>query len=211
MTQSSVNEPQNTPGESANNAKRWAFLAVLIYGILLAVTIIGSGFKLATGEQARELFEFASNPILGLIIGMVCTALIQSSSTVSSIIVAMVAGGLPITIAVPMIMGANIGTSITSTLVSLGHVADKKEFQRAFASATIHDFFNIISVAVFLPLEIAFNLLEKISAALMDFFHIGGGFSMGTVWHLWTFLMTIKDLIFFRSFVMMITMTRKFI
>lgn len=181
MTQSSVNEPQNTPGESANNAKRWAFLAVLIYGILLAVTIIGSGFKLATGEQARELFEFASNPILGLIIGMVCTALIQSSSTVSSIIVAMVAGGLPITIAVPMIMGANIGTSITSTLVSLGHVADKKEFQRAFASATIHDFFNIISVAVFLPLEIAFNLLEKISAALMDFFHIGGGFSMGGV------------------------------
>ena len=90
----------------------------------------------------------------------------------------MVAGGLPITIAVPMIMGANIGTSITSTLVSLGHVADK-EFQRAFASATTHDFFNIISVLVFLPLEIAFNILERLSAALMDLFHIGSGFSMG--------------------------------
>lgn len=179
MTQSSVEKPHNTATDVRGKGKRWAFLALLVYGILLAVTIIGSGFKLATGDHARDLFEFASNPVMGLIIGMVSTALIQSSSTVSSIIVAMVAGGLPITIAVPMIMGANIGTSITSTLVSLGHVADKKEFQRAFASATIHDFFNIISVLLFLPLEIAFNVLEKTSAALMDFFHIGGGTAIG--------------------------------
>lgn len=165
--------------QSSNNAKNWALLILLVYGILVAVAMIGSGFKLATGDQARELFEFASNPIMGLIIGMVCTALIQSSSTVSSIIVALVAGGLPITIAIPMIMGANIGTSITSTLVSLGHIADKREFQRAFASATIHDFFNILSVVIFLPLEIAFNLLEKLSAALMALFHIGSGFALG--------------------------------
>lgn len=180
MTHTHPDEPQQQ-GAAPNNAKRWAFLILLIYGILLAVTIIGTGFKLATGDQAKALFEFAENPILGLIIGMVATALIQSSSTVSSIIVAMVAGGLPITIAVPMIMGANIGTSITSTLVSLGHVTDKKEFQRAFAAATIHDFFNVISVLVFLPLEIAFNLLERLSAAFMEFFHIGSGFQMGGV------------------------------
>lgn len=183
MTDSTVEQSHDTsqelPEKLSNNTKKWALLALLVYGILVAVTVIGSGFKLATGDHARELFEFASNPIMGLIIGMVCTALIQSSSTVSSIIVAMVAGGLPITIAVPMIMGANIGTSITSTLVSLGHVADKKEFQRAFASATIHDFFNLLSVAIFLPLEIAFNLLEKLSAALMDLFHIGAGFAVG--------------------------------
>lgn len=179
MTQSSPKTQNLAQHSSAGKAKRWAFLALLVYGILVAVTIIGTGFKLATGDHARDLFEYAANPILGLIIGMVATALIQSSSTVSSIIVAMVAGGLPITIAVPMIMGANIGTSITSTLVSLGHVADKKEFQRAFASATIHDFFNIISVLVFLPLEIAFNLLERLSGALMEFFHIGGGLALG--------------------------------
>ncbi len=173
MTQ--INPAQAPQG----NAKKWAFLVLLVYGILLAVTIIGSGFKLATGDQAKALFEFAANPVLGLIIGMVATALIQSSSTVSSIIVAMVAGGLPIQIAVPMIMGANIGTSITSTLVSLGHVTDKKEFQRAFAAATIHDFFNVICVVIFLPLEIAFNILEKASAALMELFHIGGGFAVG--------------------------------
>ncbi|MDC0603563.1 Na/Pi cotransporter family protein, partial [Aliiglaciecola sp.] len=84
---------------------KWLQLLVLVYIILLAVSIIGDGFKLATGEHANNLFAFAQNPILGLIIGMTATALIQSSSTVSSIIVAMVAGGLPIGIAIPMIMG----------------------------------------------------------------------------------------------------------
>ena len=130
---------------------RWLLLLVLVFAMLTAVGLIGGGFKTATQEHAKALFEFASNPFLGLIIGMVCTALIQSSSTVSSIIVAMVAGGLPITIAVPMMMGANIGTSITNTIVSLGHISDKNEFQRAFNAATIHDFFNVMCVLKFLP------------------------------------------------------------
>ncbi|UAA38295.1 Na/Pi symporter [Paraneptunicella aestuarii] len=162
-----------------SNKWNWALLALLVYGILLAVTVIGSGFKLATGEHAKSLFEFAANPILGLIIGMVSTALIQSSSTVSSIVVAMVAGGLPIEIAVPMIMGANIGTSITSTIVSLGHVADKEEFQRAFNAATIHDFFNVICVFIFLPLEIAFGFLEKLSGAMVELFSSSSGMVIG--------------------------------
>tara|TARA_R110001592_G_scaffold57536_2_gene174641 strand:- start:647 stop:1729 length:1083 start_codon:yes stop_codon:yes gene_type:complete len=142
-------------------------LLFLIYIILLAVSVIGDGFKLATGEHATALFEFAQNPLLGLIIGMTATALIQSSSTVTSIIVAMVAGGLPIGIAIPMVMGANIGTSITNTIVSLGHITNKNEFQRAFSAATVHDFFNMLCVVIFLPLEIAFGLLEKISSTVI--------------------------------------------
>lgn len=159
--------------EKNNNWQRWLLLILLVYVMLLAVSMIGSGFKYAAGEQARELFNFASNPIMGLIIGMVSTALIQSSSTVTSIIVGMVAGGLPITIAVPMMMGANIGTSITNTLVSLGHVAKKEEFQRAFNAATIHDFFNVLSVLIFLPLEMAFGILEYLSGQIVALIHTG--------------------------------------
>ena len=96
------------------NWQRWLLLAFLVYVMLVAVSMIGSGFKYATGDHARELFNFASNPIMGLIIGMVSTALIQSSSTVTSIIVGMVTGGLPITIAVPMMMGANIHYDVSS-------------------------------------------------------------------------------------------------
>lgn len=159
---------------------RWTLLVLLIFAMLAAVSLIGGGFKTATEEQARTLFEFASNPFMGLIIGMVATALIQSSSTVSSIIVALVAGGLPIHIAIPMMMGANIGTSITNTIVSLGHIKDKQEFQRAFNAATIHDFFNIFAVLIFLPLEIMFGLLEYLSAAMVGLFTLGSTTDVGS-------------------------------
>lgn len=168
-----------TPLSRAAKTRRWLWLLFLVYVMLTAVSIIGSGFKLATAEHARSLFEFASNPVMGLVIGMVGTALIQSSSTVTSIIVAMVAGGLPITIAVPMMMGANIGTSITNTIVSLGHVADKTEFQRAFNAATVHDFFNVFAVLIFLPLEIAFGLLEYLSGLMVSLFAIGATSDVG--------------------------------
>lgn len=157
----------------ANQPKplRWLLLLFFVYLMLVAVGLIGGGFKVASKDYADELFAYASNPILGLIIGMVCTALIQSSSTVSSTIVAMVAGGLPINIAIPMMMGANIGTSITNTIVSLGHITDKDAFQRAFNAATIHDFFNVFSVLVFLPLEIYFGILEGLSNTLVNLFY----------------------------------------
>ena len=141
----------------------------LVYFLLVAVSLIGGGFKIAAGDHAKELFAFASNPITGAVIGIVATALIQSSSTVASIIVGLVAGGLPVSIAIPMVMGANIGTTITNTIVSLGHVRQGEEFKRAFAAATVHDFFNLLSIFIFLPLEVAFGFLEKMGAALSNF------------------------------------------
>ena len=143
----------------------WLGIAASVYLILVAVGMVGSGFKWASGgkEGAEKLFAFATNPFMGLIIGTLATALVQSSSTVTSVIVGLVAGGLPVGMAIPMIMGANIGTSVTNTLVSLGHAREKEEFKRAFSAATVHDFFNIMAVLIFLPLEMAFGFLEKTS------------------------------------------------
>jgi sodium-dependent phosphate cotransporter len=73
-----------------------------------------------------------------------------------------------------MIMGANIGTTVTNTIVSLGHVARSNEFRRAFAAATCHDFFNFITVAVLLPLELATGYLSRISAELASLVGAGG-------------------------------------
>ena len=117
-------------------------------------------------ESAQALFAFATNPFMGVLLGGLVTALVQSSSTVTSIIVGMVAGGLPVSVAIPMVMGANLGTTITNTLVSFGHVGNREEFRRAFAAATVHDGFNLLSIAIFLPLEIAFGILERLSGAL---------------------------------------------
>lgn len=164
--------------QSASHYLQWLSVALLVYLLICAVGIIGSGFKMATGDHARELFSFASNPFAGLVVGTVATALIQSSSTVTSIIVGLVAGGLPVEIAVPMVMGANIGTSITNTIVSLGHVREKKEFKRAFSAATVHDFFNLFSVVLFLPLEMAFGVLQKIGAWMASLFYGSGDASI---------------------------------
>ena len=147
--------------------------------MLLAVSIIGNGFNTMTSGHAEGLFEFASHPVTGLIIGILATALIQSSSTVTSIIVAMVAGGLPITLAVPMMMGANVGTSITNTIVSMGHIHDKREYEKAFQAATIHDVFNVMAVIIFLPLEILFGLLERISGWLVSWMHSDTAVAVG--------------------------------
>lgn len=157
---------------------QWLTVAVLVYLLICAVGMIGGGFKMSAGEHAKELFAFASNPFAGLVVGIVATALIQSSSTVTSIIVGLVAGGLPVELAVPMVMGANVGTSITNTIVSLGHVRSKEEFKRAFAAATVHDFFNLLSVIIFLPLEIAFGLLEKMGSWLSGLFYGAGDTSI---------------------------------
>lgn len=149
---------------------KWVAVLMLIYFLLVAVALIGDGFKISTGGAATQLFEFATNPLIGLMVGIVATAAIQSSSTVTSIIVGLVAGGLPISIAIPMVMGANIGTSLTSTIVSLGHVKDGEEFKRAFSAATVHDSFNVLAVLLLFPVELMFHPLENASLWLAGFF-----------------------------------------
>ncbi|AJE33051.1 NptA protein [Corynebacterium humireducens NBRC 106098 = DSM 45392] len=167
-------EPARSPFERfglhgrALGAANWIAVAVGIYLLITAVSVIGDGFKLATRGQAEELFAFASNPLIALMIGVLATALIQSSSTVTSITVGLVAGGLPMATAIPMLMGANIGTTLTSTLVSLGMVRQKEDFRRAFAAASVHDFFNLLAVVIFLPLEMMFGILDRASTFLAD-------------------------------------------
>ncbi|PKF61125.1 sodium:phosphate symporter [Psychromonas sp. psych-6C06] len=163
-----------------NKLFNWVAVIFLIYSMLVAVSTVGSGFKIFSGGAAgaEQIFEFVTNPFIALILGTLATALVQSSSTVTAVIVGLVAGGLPLSIAIPMIMGANIGTTITNTIVSIGHVRDKAEFKRAFSAATVHDFFNLLAVIIFLPLELMFGMLEKIATATAHFFVDGANVSM---------------------------------
>jgi len=147
---------------------QWLVVALSVYFLITAVGMIGGGFKAATKGDATQLFEFATNPFMGLVVGILATSLIQSSSTVTSIIVGLVAGGLSVEMAIPMVMGANIGTTITNTIVALGHIGRKKAFRRAFAAATVHDIFNLIAVVIFMTLELTTGILQKIGAVLAE-------------------------------------------
>ena len=161
-----MQQTQSLPQQRASHFRslfNWVTVIALVYIILVAVGAVSHGFKGFSGgaEGAAQIFAFANNPFVALLLGILATALVQSSSTVTSVIVGLVAGGLPIGMAIPMIMGANLGTTITNTIVSLGHIRDRAEFRRAFAAATVHDFFNLLAVFIFLPLELMFGLLQK--------------------------------------------------
>ena len=158
----------------------WVLVALFVYLLLIGVNLIGDGFKWVSGgkEGAKAIFEFAKNPIAGVILGVLATALVQSSSTVSSVIVGLVAGGVPVSIAVPMIMGANMGTTITNTIVSLGNVREGKAFNKSFQAATVHDFFNLYSILIFLPIEIFFQPLQKMANLISTFMAGGSDASM---------------------------------
>ena len=71
-------------------------------------------------------------------------------------------------IAIPMVMGCNIGTTVTNTIVSLGQVGEREQFRRAFAGATVHDVFNWTVVCILLPIEVWFGYLYHLSSWLVD-------------------------------------------
>jgi sodium-dependent phosphate cotransporter len=134
----------------------------LIYFFLVGVSSLEAGIKIMGQDTQESLFAAAGNPIAALCIGILGTVLVQSSSASTSVIVGLVASGaLGVDDAIPMVMGANIGTTVTNTLVSLGHIRQSDEFRRAFAAATVHDFFNVLAVLILLPLELVTGLISN--------------------------------------------------
>ncbi len=158
------------PAAAANHPfVRVLLVLFLLFLFLLGVNALGDGFKSLGRGLLETFFTATQNPFMGLMVGILATTLVQSSSVTTSLIVGLVAAPvnpLPVANAVPMVMGANIGTTVTNTIVSLGHMGRKQEFYRAFSVATCHDFFNYIAVLVLLPLELLTGYLRKAATAL---------------------------------------------
>ncbi len=155
-------------------------VACLLLVFLTGVKGLGDGFKLLGGGLLDAFFSATANPFVALMVGLLATTLVQSSSVTTSMVVGLVAAPdnpLPLANAVPMIMGANIGTTVTNTIVSIAHIGNPSEFRRAFAVATCHDFFNYLSVLVLLPLEIATGVLSRTAAAFAARIDVGSGSS----------------------------------
>ncbi|MBT5758047.1 MAG: Na/Pi symporter [Candidatus Marinimicrobia bacterium] len=135
-----------------------------LYMFLVGIKGISSAIKHMGADVADSIFTTTSDPFVALFIGVFSTVLFQSSSTTTSLIVGMVSSGsLGLAGAVPMIMGANIGTTVTNTIVSMGHINRGNEFRRAFAASTVHDFFNILAVIILFPLEMMFHGIQRSS------------------------------------------------
>lgn len=154
---------------------------ITLFGLLLfmfSIDLLTVSMTNINSDFASQLFLATNNPFVGLFIGLLMTALIQSSSTVTAMVVAVVASGtLTLGQAMPVVMGANIGTTITSTLVAFSFIMRKNIFKRALAAGVLHDIFNILTVMVLFPLEVYFGFLSEAAMYITDtFFDMGNDF-----------------------------------
>ncbi len=124
--------------------------AVLMFGM----DAMSAAVKpLAEVEEFTNILTMFENPILGMIAGLVLTAVIQSSSASVGILQALcVTGAITYANAIPIIMGQNIGTCITAILSSLGASRDAKR------AAAVHFYFNVLGTTIFMALFYLINV-----------------------------------------------------
>ena len=143
--------------------------AIALYLFISSVAMMSIGLKIVGEDKLKWLFDLVDDPITGLFVGVLFTAIVQSSSFTTSMTVAAVSTGqLTLPHAIPIIMGANIGTSITGLLVSMGHLRRRNEFRRSLSAASCHDFFNVLCVILLLPLEMKFRIVSGPVVKLAD-------------------------------------------
>jgi len=148
-----------------------------VYCFLVSIDMMGMAFKASGAGFTDALKHATSNPFIGLVLGIVITSIIQSSSTTTSIVVTMVGvGTISLENAIPIIMGANIGTTVTNTIVSFGYAGRKTEFELSFGAAIVHDMFNILAVLIFFPIERYTGIIYKSANFLTSVFEGIGGF-----------------------------------
>ena len=153
-------------------------LLVALYSFLCSISLMGIAFKSFGKDFATTLIRTTRNPFIGLMIGIFVTSFIHSSSTTTSIVVGFVAAGvLSVRNAVPIVMGANIGTTVTNTMVAAAHVTRKEEFRRALTASSLHDYFNVLTVIILFPIEMTTHILERSAEYCSSLFNSFGGVS----------------------------------
>merc|ERR1712038_1135408 len=146
-------------------------ILVSLYFFICSLSFLSDSFRLVGGKNIGAFFAdstLLNNPVVGVMIGVLVTVLVQSSSTSTTIIVGLAATDVPVKTAIPMIMGANIGTSVTNTIVSFTQMSDREEFKRAFAAATVHDMFNWLTVILLVIVEKLTGFLEFLSDIMVE-------------------------------------------
>jgi len=148
---------------------KFIMILISLYFFVCSLTFLSDSFRLLGGKNIGAFFadsELLNNPVVGVMIGVLVTVLVQSSSTSTTIIVGLVATDVPVRTAIPMIMGANIGTSVTNTIVSFTQISNRDEFKRAFSAATVHDMFNWLTVILLVIVEV---ITSSISVGYLEF------------------------------------------
>jgi sodium-dependent phosphate cotransporter len=161
-------------------------LLMLVLGIFFFICSlegVKSGFKLIFAEWQKNIIgmiEANTAAITGLALGILGTALVQSSSAVVAATMVsmsgMVASGLPlepaIRFGVPMVLGANIGTTVTNTIVSFGvrRGMSLEEFKDTIPGVIVDDVYEALTISIFFIIEMTTGLISKTVLGLGRFF-----------------------------------------
>ena len=172
-------------------------VGLIASGVLLfmcSLAGIGTGFKLVFSEWANFFLAIIGSevaPFTGLAAGVLCSALLESSSAVIATTIislsSMVAVGLPLATAVrfgiPFILGANLGTTVgnTITLFAIRKATTKEEFHTTIPGVIIDDMYKFLNVSLFFILEVTTGFLSNVAMAvgsLIDKAGLGGSIGL---------------------------------
>lgn len=170
LSKSTPHRPQDM--KTSQSIKGITSILLAIFGFFVSIHLLGLSFQVI-GNGFSEFFDMAfANPAIGLFIGLLGTAILQSSSTTTSMAVAAVAAGsVSLENAIPVVMGANIGTTLTSTIVSMSYMTKTAEFRKAVSAGTVHDIFNVLTCVLLFPLELRYGLLSRLSTGIASMVH----------------------------------------
>lgn len=135
------------------------FLVVIccLYFFFCSLDLLSTAGKLITGKYASAFlagYPILKNPIVGFMLGVFGTVLLESSSATTSVLVGLVSGQVvEVRQAIPIVIGANVGTSVTSTFVALLQIRHDEYFGPSFSCAVVHDFFNWMTAVTLLITE----------------------------------------------------------
>lgn len=173
----------NIPILSNDQVRVGLTLLISIFFFIASLEGVKNGFKLIFAEWQTSILTMVTSDtaaITGLAVGMLCTALVQSSSAVVAgtmvSMAGMVAAGLPLTDAVrfgvPMVFGANIGTTITNTIVAFGveRGMTMDEFKDTIPGVIVDDVYEALTITIFFTLELTTGFLSKLVLWLGHFY-----------------------------------------
>ncbi len=156
--------------------------AMWLYLFVSAINVMGGALK-ALGQSTdwlTNLLDAGGHPIIALMGGVFVTAIVQSSSFTTALIIMLVgAGNMDVETAVYAVMGANIGTSITNNLVSIGTMRIKRQFRLGYTAALMHGNVNLLTVIILLPLEWISGAMSSTGHGLLTRFSIAMANWMG--------------------------------
>ena len=121
---------------------KFLLICLALNFFFVSIKLLGAFKDLGSGYGEELIIQLANNPLIGLLIGVLVTSIAQSSSMTTSLVVGLAAAGalgneplMVLSRAIPIILGANVGTTITNMIVSIAHIGNKREFERAFSAA----------------------------------------------------------------------------